>query len=160
MTFPSGPVILATLCYVKKNGKTLMMQRGKRAGDMHAGKWNGLGGKLIAGETPEECCIREVREESGLIAHTPVLRGLLTFPKFNEQHDWYAFVYTLEDFDGEPLAECDEGRLEWIDDAKVPELPLWEGDRVFLEWLKEERFFSAKFIYQNGRYIRHEAVFY
>ncbi|HTL48201.1 MAG TPA: 8-oxo-dGTP diphosphatase [Verrucomicrobiae bacterium] len=153
-------MILATLCYVKKNGKTLMMQRGKRPGDMHAGKWNGLGGKMNPGETPEECCVREVREESGLEVRRPKLHGIITFPKFNEKHDWYAFVFTADEFDGEPFAECDEGRLEWIGDAKVPELPLWEGDRVFLKWLDQEKFFSAKFIYQHGQYIRHEVVFY
>lgn len=153
-------MILATLCYVKRAGKTLMMHRIKREGDMHQGKWNGLGGKMHPGETPEECVIREVREESGLEIRKPRLHGVITFPKFNEKHDWYAFVFTAPDFTGEPWAECDEGRLEWIEDAKVLDLPLWEGDKVFIPWLAGENFFSAKFIYRQGKYISHEVTFY
>lgn len=153
-------MILATLCYVKRAGKTLMMHRVKREGDMHQGKWNGLGGKMHPGETPEECVIREVREESGLEIRRPRLHGIITFPKFNEKHDWYAFVFTVSDFDGEPWGECDEGRLEWIEDGKVLDLPLWEGDKVFIPWLERENFFSAKFIYQQGKYISHEVTFY
>ncbi len=150
---------LATLCYVKAGGKTLMLHRIKRAQDMHAGKWNGLGGKLMPGESPEECVVREVREESGLALHNPELRGVLTFPSFSQDEDWYVFVFVAQHFAGE-LIECNEGVLAWIDDDKLIDLPLWEGDRIFLRWLEERRFFSGKFVYLEGRLTKHEVVFY
>ena len=86
---------LATLCYVRHQGKTLMLHPIKKENDMHAGKWNGLGGKMEAGETPEECAIREVREESGLIAEHLQLKGFLTFPMFDGKKDWYVFVFVI-----------------------------------------------------------------
>lgn len=153
-------MILATLCYVKRAGKTLMLQRGKRPNDIHQGKWNGLGGKMIPGETPEACVIREVFEESGLVIRDPRLRGILTFPNFNGGHDWYAYVFTAEEFEGEAFEECDEGRLEWIDDDQVLKLPLWEGDPYFLRWISEERFFSGCFYYENNALKKHDVVFY
>lgn len=150
---------LATLCYLKKGGRTLMLHRIKKKDDVHRGKWNGLGGKLDPGETPEECVIREVREESGLAIKDPVLKGFITFPGFDGEHDWYVFVYVATRFSGR-LTDCAEGRLEWIDDDKILSLPLWEGDKVFLPWLERGEFFSAKFIYKDGHFIRHQAVFY
>ena len=92
-------MILATLCYIKKDGRTLMVHRNKKPNDMHAGKWNGLGGKFEPGESPEECIIREVREESGLQIRNPKLHGLLMFPDFKGD-DWYVFVFTSSEFDG------------------------------------------------------------
>jgi 8-oxo-dGTP diphosphatase len=151
--------IVATLCYVKSNGRTLMMHRNKKPGDVHLGKWNGLGGKLDAGESPDDCVVREIREESGLILHDPRLRGVLTFPNFKPGEDWLVFVYTASRFDGE-LGACAEGDLEWVEDAKVMDLPLWEGDRIFLPWLDGDRFFSGKFTYLDGRLARHEVSFY
>jgi 8-oxo-dGTP diphosphatase len=150
---------LATLCYLKKNGKTLMLHRVKRADDIHRGKWNGLGGKMHMGETPEECVIREVKEESGLAVKNPSLRGVLTFPAFKDEEDWYAYVFIAAEFSGE-LIDSDEGRLEWIEDEKIYQLPLWEGDPIFLKWLDEGRFFSAKFVYQEGKLINHSVVFH
>lgn len=126
---------------------------------MHQGKWNGLGGKLEPGETPEECVIREVREESGLIIHNPTLKGILTFPLFANNEDWYAFVFTATQFNGE-LINSREGDLAWIDDDKLLSLPLWEGDLIFLPWLNNEGFFSGKFVYQDGRLVDHCVVFY
>ena len=152
-------MILATLCYVRMNGKTLMIHRTKKENNFHADKWNGLGGKLEGGETPQECAIREVREESGLNVNNLVMKGILTFPMFDTIQDWYAFVFVIDDFEGE-LVESPEGDLHWIDDEDLFKLNLWEGDRVFLPWLKGDRFFSAKFIYQNGDYIGHEVDFY
>ena len=124
--------ILATLCYVKKDGKTLMLHRVKKAEDLHEGKWNGLGGKLEAGETPEECVIREVREESGLSVRKPKLKGILTFPGFDGERDWYVYVFEARDFSGR-LTECDEGRLEWVEDARLTGLDLWEN-RIPTRW--------------------------
>jgi len=150
---------LATLCYLKRAGKTLMVHRIKKAGDMHAGKWNGLGGKLEPGETPEECARREIREESGLTVTKPVFKGLLTFPAFANDEDWYAFVFVAHEFEGE-LIDSPEGDLRWIDDAELFNLSLWEGDKVFLPWLEQTGFFSGKFVYRDGKLIDHQVVFY
>jgi 8-oxo-dGTP diphosphatase len=152
-------VKLATLCYVKRGGKTLMLHRNKKEGDMHRGKWNGLGGKLAPGETPEECVAREVREESGLALKNPALKGLITFPLFDGKEDWYVFVYVAREFTGE-LIDSPEGTLAWIADPEVPALNLWEGDRVFLPWLAGDRFFSAKIRYDDGAFRGHDVVFY
>ena len=150
---------LATLCYVKQNGHTLMIHRVKRENDMHAGKWNGLGGKLNVGETPEECVIREVQEESGLIIRNPRLHGILTFPGFANDEDWYAFLFTATEFEGE-LIESYEGILRWIPDGELLDLNLWEGDRIFIPWLVEPEFFSGKFTYREGVFEGYEVIFY
>lgn len=150
---------LATLCYVKKDAQTLMIHRIKRPGDMHAGKWNGLGGKMEPGETPEECAVREVFEESGLRVRNPRLRGFLTFPAFANEEDWYAFVFTITDFEGE-LIDPAEGHLAWIADEKLSELPLWEGDHLFFPWLERDDIFSAKFVYRAGRLVEHWVTFH
>lgn len=152
-------LVAATLCYVRSRGRTLMLHRNKKEGDVHRGKWNGLGGKLDAGESPEECVTRELREESGLTVLEPRLRGVLTFPAFKPGEDWLVFVYTADRFEG-TLGACAEGDLEWIDDGKILSLPLWEGDKVFLPWLDGEKFFSGKFVYRDGRLVSHEASFY
>jgi len=136
-----------------------MIHRIKRAEDMHAGKWNGLGGKFEPGETPEACAVREIREESGLEVTHLQLRGLLTFPNFRPDEDWYAFVFTAQAADG-PLTDPPEGVLAWIDDDKLGDLPLWEGDPIFLAWLQAERFFSGRFVYVEGRLVEHDVVFY
>jgi 8-oxo-dGTP diphosphatase len=151
--------IAATLCYVRAGGRTLMLHRTKKAGDVHKGKWNGLGGKFEPGESPEDCVIREVREESGLKILDPRLHGVLTFPNFREGEDWLVFLYTATKFEG-TLGVCAEGDLEWIADEKLPDLPMWEGDRVFLPWLERREFFSAKFSYRDGRLIGREERFY
>ena len=150
---------LATLCYIKHAGKTLMLFRNKKADDIHQGKWNGLGGKLAPGETPEECVLREVYEESGLIIKNPELRGFLTFPEFRAGQDWYVFVFIAREFTG-TMIESSEGHLEWIDDNDLLSLNLWEGDQHFLPWIEQHRFFSAKFIYRQGNLIDYNSVFY
>ena len=150
---------MATLCYVKHNGKTLMLYRNKKQNDIHEGKWNGLGGKLNPGETPEECATRELFEESGLQTKNPSLRGVLTFPEFSAGEDWYVFVFVIEEFEGD-LIESDEGHLEWIDDDQLLDLNLWEGDLIFLKWLNDKSFFSAKFIYKQGTLIDHSVTFH
>lgn len=150
---------VATLCYVRQNDKTLMLHRIKKANDMHQGKWNGLGGKLIGGETPEECARREIEEESGLQVGKLSLKGLLTFPRFANEEDWYAFVFLAEQPNGD-LIDSPEGKLEWIDNTDLLKLNLWEGDLFFIPWLDQPGFFSAKFNYENGRYVDHCVVFY
>jgi len=151
-------MILATLCYVKHNGKTLMIYRNKKPNDIHEGKWNGLGGKVEAGETPEMCIRREVQEEAGLVIRNPHLHGLLVFTNF-KGNDWYVFVFTSKEFSGE-LIESPEGRLEWIDDDKLTKLNLWESDHIFLPWLKNGKFFSARFDYISGTMGEYDVSFY
>ena len=152
-------MILATLCYVKKDGHTLMIHRNKRPNDIHEGKWNGLGGKFEAGESPEDCVIREVGEESGLVIRAPHLHGLLTFTNF-KGNDWYVFVYSAKDFTGELLSDVPEGSLEWIRDDEILRLPLWDSDQVFLPWVTQGRFFSGKFNYDGEKFVDHEVSFY
>jgi 8-oxo-dGTP diphosphatase len=151
-------MILATLCYIKQSSRTLMIHRTKRPDDIHAGKWNGLGGKFEPGESPEECILREVREESGLEIANPRLHGLLMFPGF-KGNDWYVFVFTVTEFSGE-LKENEEGYLQWIPDSELISLPLWPSDAIFLPWLHEEKFFSAKFVYEGDKLISHTEMFY
>lgn len=152
---------LATLCYVRdaKNLTTLMLHRVKKENDMHEGKWNGLGGKFEEGETPEECVIREVLEESGLSITNPKLQGFITFPAFDQFEDWYVFVFTADQFTGE-LIDSPEGNLEWIQNDKLMDLKLWEGDKVFMGWFDSGKVFSAKFEYDKGEYVSHEVIFY
>ena len=136
-----------------------MVHRVRKANDMHQGKWNGLGGKLEPGETPEECALREIYEESGLKVRNPRLKGLLTFPLFANDEDWYAFVFVCEDFEGQ-LIDSPEGELRWIPNQELLTLNLWEGDRFFLPWLDRPGFFSGKFVYRDGRLVSHDVVFY
>ena len=151
-------MILATLCYVKRDGYTLMVYRNRKQNDIHEGKWNGLGGKFEAGETPEECVVREVYEESGLSIHNPKLRGLLMFPNF-KGNDWYVFVFTATEFRGD-LIDSPEGKLEWILDAKITSLNLWQSDHIFMPWIREGKFFSAKFEYEGEVMRGYDVVFH
>lgn len=152
---------LATLCYVidKANDSVLMLHRIKKENDYHEGKWNGLGGKFEISETPEECVIREIREESGLSIVDPKLCGLITFPLFDEIDDWYVFLFTADKFSGS-LIDSDEGRLEWIKKENLLELNLWEGDKTFIPWLFQDKFFSAKFSYQDKKLKEYTVNFY
>ena len=152
-------VVASTLCYLKRQGKTLMLHRVKKDKDVHQGKYNGLGGKFHAGETPLECVIREVKEESGLDIHNPQLRGIMSFPEFKDKEDWLVFLFTATEFSGE-MIECNEGHLAWIPDDDLLGLKLWEGDKFFLNWLNEEKRFYAKFIYREGNLIDHSVEFF
>lgn len=150
---------LATLCYVIKDNKTLMIYRNKKENDYHEGKWNGLGGKFETGESPEDCAIREMKEETGLDVKNPIMKGFITFPNFDGVDDWYVFVFVFKEFEGE-LIDSPEGHLEWIDNDKLTELNLWDGDKIFLPWLFQEKFFSAKFNYENGKFVDYSVIFY
>jgi 8-oxo-dGTP diphosphatase len=150
---------LATLCYLRQDGQTLMIHRVKREGDIHQGKWNGLGGKFEPGESPEECVIREVQEEAGLQIFNPILKGFLSFPAFANDEDWYAFVFVADEFDG-LLLDPPEGFLKWIPDNELLSLNLWEGDHFFLPLLDQPGFFSAKFVYHDGKLIDYEIRVY
>lgn len=149
---------LATLCYVRKDGKTLMIHRVKKQNDLHAGLWNGIGGKFDAGESPENCVIREVREESGLEIKNPKLKGFLTFADFGGE-DWYVFVFVAREFSGD-LIDSKEGNLAWVADEKILSLPLNEDDKYFLPLLEKNGFFSAKFIYKGNKILSHSISLY
>ena len=152
---------LATLCYVidRSQNKTLMIHRVKKENDYHEGKWNGLGGKLELGESPEDCIIREIKEEAGLTIKKPKMHGFITFPNFDEVDDWYVFIFTSNEFEGK-LIDSPEGNLKWIPNDELTKLNLWDGDKIFLEWLFQDKFFSAKFIYEKGTYKSHTVNFY
>lgn len=151
---------IAVLCYLRKNGQTLMIHRNSRPDDMHFGKWNAPGGKIEPGETPEECAVREVFEETGLRIENPSMHGVLTFPAFDSEEDWYVFVFTSREFSGELKKSCPEGELHWISNLELKELSLWEGDRIFMDWLEGNRFFSGKFIYGTEGFRDHSVVFH
>lgn len=146
---------LSTLCYIRntKENTTLMIHRVKKVNDMHEGKWNGIGGKFENGETPEECALREVREETGLTAVNPLLKGFLTFPKFTDD-DWYVFVFLIKEFTGK-IINSNEGNLEWVKTSEILNLNLWEGDKYFIPYLDKDGFFTGKFIYENNELVSH-----
>ncbi|MCX6807344.1 MAG: 8-oxo-dGTP diphosphatase [Patescibacteria group bacterium] len=139
---------LATLCYIKKDGRTLMMHRVRRREVVNA-KWNGLGGKVEEGETPAECLAREVYEESGLKIQNPKLKGLLTFPHGTGKSDaWHVFVFIVNQFTGHVRKpELAEDSLQWVENKKLLDLPLMEGDRIFMPYLDQPGFFMGKFVY-------------
>lgn len=127
--------ILATLGFVMSpdRRRVLMVHRNRRAEDAQLGKYNGLGGKLEAGENVVECLRREIREESGLECLDIVLRGTVSWPGFGKGgEDWFGFVFRIDEYEGEPFTENADGPLEWVDLERVLELPLWEGDRWFV----------------------------
>ena len=150
---------LATLCYVKQNGQTLMIHRVKKANDIHEGKWNGLGGKLEVGESPEQCIVREVREECGLEIIQPRYHGLLIFADF-KQDDWYVWVFSADQFQGKLAETSNEGILQWIPDEQVTSLNLWPSDLIFMPWLSGNKIFSARFQYEGDEMLSHEVAFY
>lgn len=151
---------MTTLCYIEKEGKYLMLHRVKKHHDINAGKWIGVGGHVENGETPEECLLREVKEETGLTLTAYRLRGLVTFLS-DECEPELMCVFTADAFDGE-LIECDEGELAWVEKSDVLGLPTWEGDRVFLERLLsgDERFFSIKLRYEGDRLVEKKITDY
>lgn len=145
-------MILTTNCYLKRDGKTLMLHRVKKANDVNEGKWIGVGGKMEGAETPLECITREVREETGYQLHSARLHGFVVFPGILHGEDEGMFVYTSDDFSGEMIA-CDEGVLAWIPDEDVLSLPMWEGDYHLHEWLRDDLFHVAKITYENDRVV-------
>ena len=136
-------MILSTLCYIEKGGCWLMLHRVKKKNDVNHDKWIGVGGKFEEGESPEDCLLREVREETGLTLTEYRFRGLVTFVS-NEAPTEYMHLFTAGGYTG-MLRDCDEGTLEWVPIGQVENLPLWQGDKIFLELLRrEEAFFSLK----------------
>lgn len=143
---------LSTLCYIEREGCYLMLHRVKKKEDVNAGKWIGVGGRLESQESPDECVIREVMEETGLTLLNPRMRGVITFISAGWD-DEIMFLYT-GDAQGDLLPDCNEGILKWIPIEDVPSLNLWEGDRVFLKLLLESQdFFSLKLSYDGDTLI-------
>lgn len=151
---------MTTLCYIEKEGKYLMLHRVKKHHDINAGKWIGVGGHVENGETPEECLLREVKEETGLVLTAYRLRGLVTFLSDVCEPELMC-VFTADAFDGE-MIECDEGELAWVEKSDVLALPTWEGDRVFLGRLLsgDERFFSIKLRYEGDKLVEKKITDY
>ena len=141
-----------TLCYIEKDGRTLMLHRVKKKNDMNRDKWLGVGGKFEPGESPEECMLREAKEETGLTLTRWAYRGIVTF--VSGDYCEYMHLFTADAFEG-ALRECDEGALEWVETDRLTELPIWAGDKVFLRLLKEkEPVFSLKLVYEEERLAR------
>ena len=141
-----------TLCYIEKDDKYLMLHRVKKENDLNHDKWVGVGGKFEPDETPEECMLREVREETGLTLTKYQFRAILTFLS-DEWETEYIHLYTASEFTG-TLLECDEGNLEWIPKSEIDKLKLWEGDKIFFKLLREtEDFFSLKLRYEGEKLV-------
>ena len=141
-----------TLCYIEKDGQYLMLHRVKKENDLNHDKWIGVGGKFEDKESPEECLLREAKEETGLTLTDYCYRGIVTFVS-NEWPTEYMHLFTAHGFTGE-IIECDEGKLEWIDKKKLLELTLWEGDKIFLRLLdSDEPFFSLKLQYEGDNLV-------
>lgn len=146
---------MTTLCYIEKDDQYLMLHRVKKEKDVNKDKWVGVGGHFEKDETPEECLLREVKEETGLTLNSWKLRGIITFLS-NEFHTEYMFLYTSDDYSGEMIS-CNEGNLEWVNKSDVYNLPIWEGDKIFFELLeKSSEFFSLKLRYEGSKLV--EAV--
>ena len=127
--------ILATLGYVLSADarRVLMLHRNRREGDLHLGKYNGLGGKVLPSEDVVAGMKREILEEAGITCEALTLRGTVSWPGFGKHgEDWFCFIFLINRWSGEPHAECPEGTLEWIQVEEIHRLPLWEGDRHFL----------------------------
>ena len=144
-----------TLVHLERDGKYLMLHRVKKERDENRDKWVGIGGKFEPGESPEDCALREVREETGLTMRSWAYRGIVTFVS-DEWGTEYMHLFHSADFEG-TVRDCDEGVLEWVDKHALLSLPIWEGDKIFLRLLDSDRpFFSLKLRYQGDRLM--EAV--
>lgn len=139
---------LTTLCYLEQSGCYLMLHRTKKEKDINKDKWIGIGGHLEEGESPEECLVREMREETGVTPVSPKLRGIITFVS-DRYGTEYMFLYSAEAYQGELSSDCPEGDLQWVEKDRISSLPLWEGDKIFLRLMSENHpFFSLKLSYQ------------
>ena len=144
-----------TLCYIEKEDSYLMMHRVKKEKDINKDKWIGVGGHFEEGESPEDCLLREVWEETGLKLTNYRLRGIVTFST-DVYPTEYMFLYTADGYEGE-ICECNEGNLEWVKKSEVYQLPIWEGDKVFFRLLEENvPAFSLKLRYEGNELV--EAV--
>ena len=140
-----------TLIYLEKNNQYLMLHRNKKENDLNEGFWIGVGGHVESGETPEQTIVREVKEETGLDLLSFKKRGLIYFK--NDDFEEEMYLYTSSDFKGD-IISCNEGDLHWVDISKVMELPIWEGDKIFLKYLvDDEPYFELKLIYKKKKLV-------
>lgn len=141
-------MLLTTTCYIEKDDSYLMLHRIKKKNDINHDKWIGVGGKFELNESPEECILREVKEETGLTLTDYRLRGIITFILEGNTLE-YMFLYTADAYTGE-MIDCKEGELVWVPKSKLEELTLWEGDKIFFRLLQErEDVFSLKLRYSS-----------
>ncbi len=140
---------MTTLCYLERDGRYLMLHRTKKENDENKDKWVGIGGKFEVGESPEDCMRREILEETGLTVDAYRYRGIVTFVS-DLYGTEFMHLFTVTDWHGKEC-ECDEGELAWIEKEKLLSLPMWEGDRIFLRLIDDEKtpFFSLKLTYQG-----------
>ncbi len=142
-----------TLCYIERDGAYLMLHRVKKEHDENRDKWIGVGGKFEDKESPEDCLLREVREETGLTLTRYAYRGIVTFVSDLWPTE-YMHLFTADGFTGD-LRACDEGDLEWVPKARIADLPIWAGDKIFLRLLTEDvPFFSLKLCYEGERLVQ------
>lgn len=140
---------LSTLCYLERDGKYLMLHRTVKKNDINKDKWIGVGGHFEADESPEECLLREVREETGYTLTSYAYRGIVTFVSGDGVTE-YMSLFTADGFTGRET-DCDEGELVWVDKSAVQTLNIWEGDKIFFRLLEERRtFFSLKLVYDGS----------
>ena len=139
---------LTTLCYLERDGQYLMLHRTVKKEDVNKDKWIGIGGHFEHHESPEECLIREAKEETGLVLTDYALRGIVTFDSGRGDFE-YMFLYTATGWEGK-MQSCSEGELEWVGKDRIGELNLWEGDKIFFRLLNENYpFFSLKLVYDG-----------
>lgn len=139
----------STLCYVLRGDEVLMLHRVKKKNDINKDKWIGIGGKFEGEESPDECLLREAKEETGLTLTSWRCRGVVTFLSEGDEGE-YMYLFTADGFEGEQIS-CDEGDLQWVSRDFLGSLPMWEGDRIFLEllWL-DAPFFLLTLRYRQG----------
>ena len=148
---------LSTLCYIERGGQYLMLHRTVKENDVNKDKWIGVGGHFEKNESPEECLLREVKEETGYTLTSWRYRGIVTFV-YGEDITEYMSLYTADGFEGTPIP-CDEGVLEWVDKERIDELELWEGDKIFFLLLDEDHpFFSLKLVYDTNDVLHYVAL--
>lgn len=150
---------MTTLCYIENNDCYLMLHRTKKKKDVNKDKWIGVGGHAEGNETPQECLLCEVKEETGLSLTSYKFRGLITFIS-DEYEAEMMCLFTADGYTGE-LITCDEGELKWVKKSEVPQLPTWEGDAQFLKLLLEDekRFFAMKLRYEGERLVEKSVEF-
>ena len=148
-------MINSTLCYLERGDEYLMLHRVKKKVDVNQDKWIGVGGKFEGDESPDECLLREVREETGVTLTRWMFRGVVTFLIDGGWEGEFMYLFTADGWTGDFAADCAEGDLEWVAKEKVPGLPVWEGDKIFLRLLAEDHPpFLLTLEYAGGALVR------